>query len=487
MNSIGSRISIGFYALSFLLAVLSAFTFDDLVFLETHIQQGSTVSSLVESLMEVRRFEKNYFLYQQDSDLDAGCRSARQAQELLAEHRPWLDKLCAQHPCAELSRYLGDYEAMLKHLSRVPTAELESFEVEVRAAGHRVTELAQGLSRLERENLALVVSRSSRWLLWSVLGVGALGAIVGPLLARSVVRPLRQLETSLALIAEGRFDHLEVSSRDREILSFTRAFNRMLAELETRRRQLLHTEKLASLGVLVSGVAHELNNPLANISSSCQLALEELGQVSTEELREWLQQIDSETERARRILLTILDFARRRPVQIGEIAPAELLERILMLMRSQLRGRTEVENTIPGELRVLADAQQLQQVFVNLIKNAQKPGGELCHVQVSGWSCTRESCRIPADALVVGNPQGCDQSRPLAVISIEDDGPGIAPEVLPRIFDPFFTTKEVGQGLGLGLYIVQEIIRDLGGCIAVSSRPGRGTSFLIRLPCAGEV
>lgn len=487
MNSIGSRISIGFYALSFLLAVLSAFTFDDLVFLETHIQQGSTVSSLVESLMEVRRFEKNYFLYLQESDLEAGRRYTQQAREQLGEHRPLLDKLCAARPCADLSSRLANYQALLETLATLPTTEVEPFETGVRAAGHRVTELAQGLSRLERENLSAVVSRSSRWLLWSVLGVGALGAIVGPWLARSVVRPLRQLETSLAPIAEGRFDHLEVSSRDREILSFTQAFNRMLAELETRRRQLLHTEKLASLGVLVSGVAHELNNPLANISSSCQLALEELGQVPTEELREWLRQIDSETERARRILLTILDFARRRPVQIGEIAPAELLDRILVLMRTQLRGRTEVENAIPGELRVLADAQQLQQVFVNLIKNAQKPGGELCHVRVSGWSCAREACRIPADALVVGNPQGCDQGYPLAVISVEDDGPGIAPDVLPKIFDPFFTTREVGQGLGLGLYIVQEIIRDLGGCIAVSSRAGRGTSFLIRLPGAGEV
>jgi signal transduction histidine kinase len=315
--------------------------------------------------------------------------------------------------------------------------------------------------------------------------VSLLGILAGHLLSRAVVRPLRELEGALDPVAKGRFREIQVTSRDREVLSFVGAFNRMLEEIEMRRRQLLHSEKLASLGVLVSGVAHELNNPLANVSSSCQLLQEELDSAGRDQLREWLAQIDGETERARRIVRTLLDFARQRPFEPVPVAVEDVVERTRVLLRSRLREGVELRVDVPPGLTVRGDAQRLQQVLINLIENAVSAGGAGTRVRVSA-RCADWASTAPAhDAPLLGEPGcGLGPRQPLAYITVEDTGAGIPAEILPRVFDPFFTTRDTGQGMGLGLYVVQEIIDEHGGCVAVQSPPGGGTRFLIWLPCS---
>jgi two-component system, NtrC family, sensor kinase len=127
---------------------------------------------------------------------------------------------------------------------------------------------------------------------------------------------------------------------------------------------------------------------------------------------------------------------------------------------------------------VFADAHRLQQAFLNLIRNAVEILGEEGSVTILARKHAGASPERSWEA-------GCDVEGDAVDISIEDDGPGIAPEILPRIFDPFFTTKDVGRGLGLGLFIVHEIVEEHDGCVAVSSERGKGTRFRIRLP-AGE-
>jgi two-component system, NtrC family, sensor kinase len=231
-------------------------------------------------------------------------------------------------------------------------------------------------------------------------------------------------------------------------------------------------------------VAHELNNPLSNVSSSCQILLEELDTADPTQVREWLGQIDAETERARNIVRTLLEFSREGAFRKRRLALRPLVEQTLLLV-----GRTgaNLALDIPEDLTVDADPQRLQQVLVNLIGNALDAGGPQVRIRLSarvldaaGFQmpehsvCGRSGAPIPLDA-----PSG----RRLVLITVTDSGPGIAPEVLPRVFDPFFTTKEVGHGSGLGLYVSQEIIDQHGGCIGVSSRPGTGAVFTIALPC----
>jgi len=292
------------------------------------------------------------------------------------------------------------------------------------------------------------------------------------------------LEAELEPIAEGRFAAFHQVSKDREMVSLTSALNRMLEELDDRRRQVLHSEKLASLGVLASGVAHELNNPLGNISTSCQILLEELGSNDVDGQRDWLTQIDSETERARRIVRTLLDYSRRRPFCAERLPLEELLEKCLVLVRRELPERETVQLDIPPELVVCGDEQQLQQVFINLIKNAVDAAGQNARIAIAARRSTWQEAHPSHAAHVVGDASQFGQKdASLVVITVSDNGPGIPKAQLQKVFDPFFTTREPGHGVGLGLYVVEEIILEHGGCVAVESPDAGGCRFTIWLPC----
>jgi signal transduction histidine kinase len=153
-----------------------------------------------------------------------------------------------------------------------------------------------------------------------------------------------------------------------------------------------------------------------------------------------------------------------------------LIEETLRLIGGRIPAGVTVDVDVAADLTAYGDRQRLQQVLINVIGNAVEAVAGAGQIDVSARS-TAAPC--PSGALVFGQ---CSGDREALEIAIRDSGPGIAADVLPRIFDPFFTTKEVGHGLGLGLFIVFEIIEEHGGCIAVTSATGQGTTFLIRLP-----
>jgi two-component system NtrC family sensor kinase len=140
-----------------------------------------------------------------------------------------------------------------------------------------------------------------------------------------------------------------------------------------------------------------------------------------------------------------------------------------------------VRISIPEDLSVPADAQRLQQVFVNLIRNAMEGLGPQGRIDISAQIV--QASEPPAGT---AQGEGCEAKGEMVEIRVTDNGPGIAPDILPRIFDPFFTTREVGHGMGLGLFVVYEIVDEHGGCIAVQSTPGQGATFCIRLPRTDE-
>jgi signal transduction histidine kinase len=255
----------------------------------------------------------------------------------------------------------------------------------------------------------------------------------------------------------------------------------MLDDIETRNRHLLQSEKLSSLGTLASGVAHELNNPLSNISSSCQILMEELDPRSATGPLEWLQQIDSETQRARHIVKSILDFSKENRLDEMEVNLGQLIRKSLLLMG--LEGSPRIETSaIPNDIWIYADGQKLQQVFINLLKNAIDAGGSSVSIEVRARRMNAEDFQFPR-GMVTGK-RFCTTSSAgrVLVIEVEDDGPGIPAAVLPRVFDPFFTTKDVGHGDGLGLYVTQQIVDLHGGCVGIGSQPGNGTRILVCFP-----
>jgi signal transduction histidine kinase len=235
----------------------------------------------------------------------------------------------------------------------------------------------------------------------------------------------------------------------------------VLDELSRTQAQLIHSEKLASLGVLAGGVAHEINNPLMVILGRTELLL--MDQDVSEEIKPNLQTICNETERIARIVENLLAFSRRsRQEKIEKVDVNEALERTLMLTQHQLtvanvKLNKELEANLP---QVDAAAGQLQQVFMNLIINAG-------HAMPEGGELTVRTGAIPEDRIF---------------IEITDTGCGIPPESINRIFDPFFTTKEEGKGTGLGLAVSRNIVENHGGDIGVRSAVGLGTTFRVILP-----
>ena len=285
-------------------------------------------------------------------------------------------------------------------------------------------------------------------------------------------------------IAKGRFNHLEPPSSDREFVTLTDAFNRMLKELEIRQKRMLQSEKLASLGILASGVAHELNNPLSNISSSCQLLIEELTEADPAQLNTWLKQIDSETERGKNIVQTLLDFGGQRVFEKRRLKLLNIVNDTQIIIGKALRQYlATLTINIPEALELDVDKQRIQQLFINLIQNALHAGGQGVHIRISASLCNRGVSMIPDGAEVAGNLKCItDYDGQFVEILVADDGPGIPGNSISKIFDPFFTTSEPGHGAGLGLYIVQEIVREHDGCLAIASKQGKGTQVIVLLP-----
>jgi signal transduction histidine kinase/HAMP domain-containing protein len=232
-------------------------------------------------------------------------------------------------------------------------------------------------------------------------------------------------------------------------------------KVEEKTRQLIQSEKLASLGQLAAGVAHEINNPLTNIMLDAEaLRNRDLNEDSA---REKIEEIISQAEVAARIIKNLLEFARQSEPQLMEMEPEEIIERALAILSPQLKNIKVIRRYPEAALTLKGDPNQLQQVFVNIILNAIQamPDGGILGISI------------------VKNGRFIETH-------ISDTGTGIPSENINKIFDPFFTTKEVGEGTGLGLSISLGIVQQHGGEIRVKSQVGVGSTFIVRLPIGDE-
>jgi signal transduction histidine kinase len=319
------------------------------------------------------------------------------------------------------------------------------------------------------------------------LGVAAVVMAAGAiLLLRSVGGPVDRLLTAADALGRGAAGELPVlappgdgsgSGLSRAAVAFERLaaalegersrlaekvteLERANAELVRARESLLRAERLATVGRLASGIAHEVGNPLGAITGYVELARDRLGAIAgSSEVDDFLARIAAEAQRIDGTVRDLLDLARPAEPVLGAIDLAAPVEAALRLARVQARFRgVTVEVALPPGLpRVVADERRLSQVFLNLLLNA----GDA----MAGAGTVRVDARVDGDGVAV---------------RVADSGPGVAPGDLPRIFEPFFTTKGAGLGTGLGLAISQGIVESFGGEIAAASGPG-GAVFTIRL------
>jgi two-component system NtrC family sensor kinase len=303
--------------------------------------------------------------------------------------------------------------------------------------------------------------------IFAVTAILAISLIVWLVFRSLVARPVEGLLEATYTVASGDLEHRLEVRRDDELGQLAGSFNTMTSRLAEAQTQLYRSDRLASVGKLAAGVAHEINNPLTAVLTFSSLMLRAAPEGS--EGKSDLETIVRETKRCREIVKGLLDFARQVPAQKTAVDINETIEWALEVIDHQLDERKiSVTRSLGEHLpKVHADSNQMVQVLVNLLGNAA------------------DAMELKGGEIFIGTDFEEAAGRRSVVVKVADTGPGISAEHQERIFEPFFTTKGT-KGTGLGLPVVWGILEEHGATIEVHSRPQRGATFTIELPAMEE-
>ncbi|MEO5376170.1 MAG: ATP-binding protein [Magnetococcus sp. DMHC-6] len=476
-TSLQSKLIMGYYAISAMALCLSLFTIVELRTVSQRMVVGEQAFLLLSNVLEMRRFEKNYFLYQQKEDFDHLLFYVHQAKNTLNE--AVIFDILYKNGINSVKKWLFEYEKLVQNQivdSLYKELNVET-KLQIRNLGKVIVTSAEDILNTERIQVGQTLEQHRIRLIIALMIVILVVILLGRALSQRIVLPLRSIEESMSRVARGQTSKILIQSNDREILSLTNAFNGVLHELDLRQKNLLRTEKLAALGTLLSGVAHELNNPLSNISTSCQILAEEVELDDLVYKKELLAQIDGQTRRARDIVRSLLDFSRDREFHKEPVPLLELMQEVVRFSKGNIPNRIRVKIDLPANLILLGDRQRLQQAFINLLTNALDAITDEGEVVIQSLP-QEEVARVSHAFDFFGGR--C--RSPWTEIHVRDTGSGISKEHLTRIFDPFFTTKPIGKGSGLGLSVVFDVVEEHEGFIVAESQLGQGTLFRIRLP-----
>jgi signal transduction histidine kinase len=442
----------------------------------TDAVEGQNAGDLEEKIVKAREHLESYREQLGDTlvhhrDLDGGYDEKELVLELTT-HLQALAKLAHEELPAQIATFpipKSAGEERLRSRLRKVHATIDALRE------HIDTDLRR------RIDISKVDYRNSLWL---VCGTSVLGAVfmlgLGRMAYRWIVDPIRELHEKVGRVAEGNFDsRIEVQSGD-EMQDLAAAFNdmterlqRMYADLarqvNERSRQLVRSERLAGVGFLAAGVAHEINNPLASIafcSEALERRLDELlrdhrEHPDLETVNNYLKMIQEEAFRCKGITQKLLEFSRVGEKQRQMTSLAEIVQSVIdMLMHHQSYKGKQIQFEPRKYPRLLVNAEEIKSVVLNLTVNgleSMEEGGTL--------SIT------------------LDIDEGMAVLRFLDTGCGMSPEVLDNLFEPFFTRSRTGRGIGLGLSISHRIVTQHGGEIEASSPgPGQGSTFEVRLP-----
>ncbi len=442
-------------------SLLSSFE-NRIVFLE----QAGSYSFEIE---EARRNEKNYFLY--GTGLAEASASATLARDYLHRDSIRVMEVVGGDGYQDMTGSLERYMGLLRTLMALGPVEVESvgpgIEVALRTEGAQLLRDAQDMIEGERDAVSAML-HTSRVVAFGFLALMLfIMVLFGSYVTRAVLKPLDRFSEYVGRVGSGNFQPIQPARKYRDEFSrLALALNQTILELQTRQEQLLQSGKMAAVGTLTSGIAHELNNPLNNIGLTVEALLDDFDQLSDDDKRRMLSQSYTQVERAGATVRNLLDFTRKGRTVFARFRVGKAVEAAKRLVSNEARlaGVAWTVDLPDGLPEIRGHPHDLQQVFLNLFLNAiqaMPEGGSL---------------GVEADAV----------DGAWVRVRVSDTGPGIPQEHLPRIFDPFFTTKDPGKGTGLGLSVSHGIVEEHGGRIEVSSDPGSGTTFSVFLPIAGE-
>jgi len=518
--SLKKKILISFIISLSIIIILAVFEYSNFIEIRQEIRNLEITDTIRSKSLQLRRHEKNYFLnhakakeesaavrqylwelnsilndgylkntpmlpnlkacigdYEQRfNSVEASANNlSKEFEEIRAsrakfhEYFPLIESVLIEHP-------LQGAELLKKVLLLPPDSTLitglQKLDIQInslRKNGEYILVISKELDKAAREHVdkTIRVAQLAIFLFFPLFFITGIGTIF--FFNRDVVKRLKVLIAVVERTGKGSFSKVDLApaswSSDDEVSTLIREFNEMegqLArreeELERKNKELFQARKLAAIGTLASGVAHELNNPLNNIYLSTQVLVREMGEACPSNMKEIVTDIRSQTLRVKSIVGDLLEFARGRDPQLKVVVLHDIIMKAYRFTANSInmeRIRFSLDSN--SDMLVLADPEQLERVFINLFANAveaMEEGGDL-------------SVRVTQE----------DNS---VIIDISDSGKGIAGDALEKIFEPFYTTKD--KGTGLGLAIVFNIINKHNGKIAIRSEEGKGTTFSITLP-----
>jgi two-component system NtrC family sensor kinase len=441
--------------------LIGLFAFQNLNSVLTKLRFVEIADDLNASFLEMRIQDKNYFLYRDRKALPAIQEKISEAERTLQDVRDDIVRAIGKSDYDKLETLLHDYSSVVED-ARHGSPQDEGLEQRLRAAGKKLREYSSSITHLERKRVNIIIQDSKRILIFSFWAILATALLISHFISQKIVRSLREIERLAKSISEGNFSSIRGFQTKDELGSVITAINSMSEELAHREEQIIQSKKLASMGILTAGVAHEITNPLNNISMIAQTYEELYASLPETDRIGFMQKVDAETERIRKIVKNLLDFSKPKDANPRESDLNAVIQKTMTLVQnmidvSNIGTTVKLDSGLP---HVFIDEDQIQQVLVNLITNAvqaMSAGGRL---------------------FVASRP---GKSRRSVEITVMDTGKGIAPEFLPHIFDPFFSTKGDG-GTGLGLSVSFGIIKNHHGEIRVESKAGVGTTFTVELP-----
>ncbi len=468
--SIRKRIIIAAVIQAIVICLICVFGYLSFKAVLTKLQAIEIIDDVNISFLEMRKAEKNYFLYQDLGSLDELLQIGKNRYDVLQASRSYL--VSGLHGLSDqeytsllqnLRHYLELVQQALNNKKIPPQSEAE-----IRKLGHELTEQSATLLARERKTVSYIISYNIIMLIVSLVVIFVIQVVLWQYFFRFLIQEITVMEQLIKMVSEGRFR--EVAARTfsphNEIQIAVQAISDMARELEKREQELVQSGKLASLGVLISGVAHELGNPLNNISLIAQTYLSLFDLLGDDDKKNYMGDVYTQSERIKKIVENLLDFSRQKKQELADWQMGDIVNRSLGLVANQLKISKVSHHVViaPHLPAVSVDAPQIQQVLVNLFINAiqaMPQGGEL-FIDI-----------------------GLDQERRMVIVTVRDTGTGIKKDILPYIFDPFFTTKST-KGTGLGLSVSYGIIRQHHGEISVESTEDQGTTFTIKLPAKGK-
>ncbi len=460
------KLIIGFTAFLLLSSWINLVFLRDFDHFQKNVRMLIHASNISNLCLEIRRYEKNYIIKKQIEDYETASDFIKKAFDYFLEIESEVDigdRLMLSNLKNELDQYMIYFIALKeKCAGKLNLQECGDIE-EIHKLGSNIVTLAESMVKTaEMEiNQFTRVSKIKLSLYYTFLVAFSLGGMIVFLV--TIARRLKSLEAAADAIVKGDYRSLPESKLNDEVQIVFRAFDRMVADLEERQEQLFQAEKLSSIGTLASGMAHQLNNPLNNIATSCQLAMEEVEDGSDKSfLSKLLKTINDETARTAEIVRGLLEFSRSDMFTCKLTSIKEVINKVVGLVSSELPSGITIRQDVPRELVACIDEQKITEVFLNLIINSI------------------QAIKEPTGSILIAADVDIDTNW--IVISVSDTGTGIDEVKRQQIFDPFYTTKKVGTGTGLGLAVVYGIIKKHKGTISVRNNKEKGATFVVSLP-----